>query len=181
MEMPGVWRAAGRTFRPWRNGGGQTAEVLAWPEGAGFDDFAWRLSTAIVASSGPFSAFPGVDRVLTVLSGGPMVLRVGAEEHRLGPESAPFAFAGDLPAAARLEGGELLDFNVMVRRPLRASVVRAAFDPAAAPTGARWRFLLLLGAAAGLAAFDLVDPAKAAPALVAALAGARVLEVRIAG
>lgn len=59
MTAPGIYRTADRVFRPWKNGGGETAEILAFPAGAGFDDFSWRISTAIVAASGPFSAFPG--------------------------------------------------------------------------------------------------------------------------
>ena len=58
--------ASARQFRPWKNGGGETAEIAVSPAGAGFDDFDWRISTAIVAQSGPFSGFPGVDRVLTL-------------------------------------------------------------------------------------------------------------------
>ncbi len=181
MTARGIYRAADRVFRPWKNGGGETAEIVASPPGADFDSFDWRLSTAIVAASGPFSAFPGVDRVLSVLEGGPMVLTIGADEHRLDAASEPVAFAGDTPTAARLDGDRLLDFNVMVRRPLRASVVRGPFDPAGGCPGERRRFVLLLEAAAGLSALDLVDPRAADPALVRALAGTGVLDVRILG
>jgi uncharacterized protein len=40
--------------RPWRNGGGVTRELLAWPGG---DDWALRLSVAEIERDGPFSAF----------------------------------------------------------------------------------------------------------------------------
>ncbi len=65
-----IWRRAERVFTPWKNGGGRTAEILAMPEGAGLDGFDWRISTAEVAQSGPFSLFAGLDRWLTVLEGG---------------------------------------------------------------------------------------------------------------
>lgn len=110
-----------------------------------------------------------------------MALTIGADTHRLDAASDPVAFAGDVPTAARLEGGPLLDFNVMVRRPLRAVVARRAFDPAAGSPAAQRHLVLLLEAVAGLAAFDLVDPRAAGPALPGALAGTRVLEVRILG
>lgn len=69
-----VFHRAARRFVPWKNGGGRTAEILASPAGAGLDDFAWRISTAEVATSGPFSLFPGVQRCLTVIEGGSLRL-----------------------------------------------------------------------------------------------------------
>ena len=43
-------RAEEHVRRPWRNGGGMTAEVAAWPPGtdAG-SDFAWRVSFSDVS------------------------------------------------------------------------------------------------------------------------------------
>jgi environmental stress-induced protein Ves len=176
MTEAGVFRRAERVFRPWKNGGGETAEILVAPEAAGINAFAWRISTAIVADSGPFSPFPGIDRVLAVLEGGAVTLTLDGRAHRLDTTSAPFAFPGDIPVAARLEGEALLDFNVMVRRPLRATVRRGPLGQVR-PVGAR--LALLLADRAGLARFDLVDLGQAAPRLAAALAGAPVLEVRI--
>ncbi|HTN13151.1 MAG TPA: HutD family protein [Acetobacteraceae bacterium] len=181
MTEAGVFRRAARVFRPWKNGGGETAEIVAAPHGAGIDDFAWRISTAIVAGSGPFSLFPGIDRVLAVLEGGAVTLTLGGSSHRLDSASAPFAFPGDLPVGARLEGAALLDFNVMVRRPLRATVRRGRFAPARRAADEAGHLLLLLAERAGLAQFDLVDLGQAAPGLIAALADAPVLEVRISG
>ena len=51
---------------PWRNGGGVTRELLAWPNPA---DWRLRISVADIAADGPFSAFPGVRRWFTLLSG----------------------------------------------------------------------------------------------------------------
>ena len=50
--MSGVFPAAARQSRPWKNGGGETAEIVVWPPGAGFDGFDWRVSTARVAQDG---------------------------------------------------------------------------------------------------------------------------------
>ena len=36
---------------PWKNGGGTTAEVAAFPEGSTFETFGWRISMADVAST----------------------------------------------------------------------------------------------------------------------------------
>ena len=49
---------------PWKNGGGETVEVIVHPEGASLSDFGWRVSMASVASDGPFSVFPDIDRTL---------------------------------------------------------------------------------------------------------------------
>lgn len=181
MTATGIFRLSDRVFRPWKNGGGETAEITVSPPGADFDHFDWRISTAIVAASGPFSTFPGMDRVLTVLEGGAMVLSVGGREQRLDAAGVPFSFPGDIPAAARLENEALLDFNVMVRRPLRARVTRGPLVPGCRDANEHARLALLLEDRAGLARLDLIDLEAASPALVAALAGAQVLDVRIAG
>ncbi|MFN4129240.1 MAG: HutD family protein [Paracoccaceae bacterium] len=170
--MIGVYPAAARVFRPWKNGGGKTAEVLCWPEGAGIDDFTLRLSTAQVDHSGPFSVFPGVDRVLTVIEGGGMVLTVAGKDHHLAPGGAPFAFSGDVPCVARLEGAPVLDFNVMTRRPLQARV-------SAGWLAADVRFALLLCPFAGLARLDLVDLAVASKERMAALIGAPAIAIHL--
>jgi environmental stress-induced protein Ves len=181
MGEAGVFRVADRVFRPWKNGGGETAEIVVSPPGADYDTFDWRVSTAVVAAAGPFSTFPGIDRVLAVLEGGTMILSVAGEERRLDAASVPHAFPGDVAAGARIEGGTILDFNVMVRRPLRAKVERRLFDPAHPATAAPAHLLLLLEERAGLSRFDLVDCRAALPSRLAALAGAGVLEVRIHG
>jgi uncharacterized protein len=102
---------------PWKNGGGETVEVIVHPEGAGLSDFGWRVSMATVASDGPFSVFPGIDRTLAVLSGDGMALSIeGLDEQLLKPETAPLAFPADAPTTARLTGGPITDLNVMTRR-----------------------------------------------------------------
>lgn len=107
-----VLRAADRVATPWKNGGGETATVAVFPDGAGLSDFDWRVSIARVDGDGPFSAFPGIDRTLTILSGGTMALN----GHVLTPDSAPFAFDGEEPVTALVTGGPIHDLNVMTRR-----------------------------------------------------------------
>ncbi|MDY6858959.1 MAG: HutD family protein [Pseudomonadota bacterium] len=125
--MIALHRAAERRFAPWKNGGGQTAEILSMPHGAGFDDFHWRISTARIAHSGPFSAFPGVSRSLTVLEGGPVTLEF-ADGSRItaGADSGPAVFSGAAPCHAVVPGGPLLVLNVMVRAPYACAVWRAS-------------------------------------------------------
>src|SRR3546814_10305481 len=65
-SMMQVLRAAAHRVMPWKNGGGSTTEVAVAPDGAGLDEFDWRISMAVVGADGPFSGFPGVDRTLAV-------------------------------------------------------------------------------------------------------------------
>jgi uncharacterized protein len=110
-------RFADLTSKPWKNGGGTTTEIAASPEGAGFDDFDWRLSVADVASDGPFSLFPQTDRTLTLIEGkGLAMVIAGREPVTLTTASAPLSFPGDVAVNATLVDGPIRDFNVMTRR-----------------------------------------------------------------
>lgn len=110
-------RAAERTPKPWKNGGGVTTDVLVRPEGAGLDDFEARISIADVAASGPFSVFPDIDRSTAILAGAGMDLLVGdAAPARLAPGGAPHRYPGDVPTSATLVAGPITDLNVMTRR-----------------------------------------------------------------
>ena len=119
-----VLRAAERVATPWKNGGGVTREVAAWPPGAGFEDFHWRVSMAEVRADGPFSVFPGVDRILAVLEGR-LALDVDGRQIELAASGPPAAFPGDVPTTGRLLAGPVVDLNVMVRR----GAVRAHLEP----------------------------------------------------
>lgn len=101
---------------PWKNGGGVTREIAVHPPGAAMDDFAWRISLADVAADGPFSAFPGVDRILTVIEGGGLLLDLAGKVVRLDGDAPPLAFAGETPVSATLGEGPIRDLNLMVRR-----------------------------------------------------------------
>jgi hypothetical protein len=125
---------------PWKNGGGVTREIVCQPSGAGMTDFDWRVSIAHIANDGPFSVFPGVDRVITLLSGAGVHLlsQDGQVDHRLETPLAPFAFSGEAPIYARLLAGDCYDFNVMTRRDACSAslqVVRSACDRPAALQG----------------------------------------------
>lgn len=112
-----ILRAENYRRMKWKNGGGETAEIAVFPEGAALDGFGWRVSMATVASDGPFSAFAGIDRTLTVLSGKGIVLEV--EERgatTLTPTSQPFSFPGDAATSGKLTGDPITDLNVMTRR-----------------------------------------------------------------
>lgn len=102
----------------WKNGGGETREIVCQPAGAGTDAFGWRASIATIARDGAFSIFAGVDRVTVLLHGAGVQLRStdGLIDHRLDAPLAAFAFAGEVAIEAELLDGACQDFNVMTRR-----------------------------------------------------------------
>lgn len=123
-------RAAECRRMPWKNGGGFTTEVAVFPPESGLDDFLWRVSMAQIAGDGPFSAFAGIDRTLTLLEGDGLELHIGdAAAHTLVPGSPPLSFAADVPTYARLLGGAVTDLNVMTRRGVLRHVVTALKVP----------------------------------------------------
>lgn len=145
-------RAHDRPATPWRNGGGVTREVAAGPADAGLADFAWRVSLADVEAGGPFSSFPGVDRIITVVDGPGMELTVDGIAHTVAARFEPFAFAGDADTDCRLLGGPLVDFNVMTRRDAataRLRVVREEF--AVTPKDGSETLVIVLEGTASLA------------------------------
>jgi len=130
---------------PWKNGGGETAEVAIWPADAALDGFDWRVSMASVAADGPFSAFAGIDRTLAVLGGAGLRLRIGDHPPiELTPRSAPHTFPGDATTAATLVAGPITDLNVMTRRGRFVHRVRRSElgAPTIAPAGA-WSTLIV--------------------------------------
>lgn len=98
--------------QPWRNGGGMTRELAAWPSPG---DWRWRMSVAEVAQSGPFSRFEGVERWFAVLHGAGVALSLDGHTHRLTADSKPFSFDGGLHADCQLLDGPTQDFNLMLR------------------------------------------------------------------
>lgn len=123
--------AADRLAKPWKNGGGTTSDLVVFPPGAGLDDFGWRLSIAEVAEAGPFSQFPGVDRLLSILEGDLELAVAGDAPVRLTREAGAFPFPGDAPAFGRPLGGPVRDLNLMVRRDgWRGRVDRLTMFPA---------------------------------------------------
>jgi uncharacterized protein len=105
----------------WRNGAGWTREICALRmdgrEAANADDWDWRLSIAEIEGDAPFSAFPGVDRELVLLSGNGLELRYDDGEVRtLLPPHGRARFPGERPVAGALVDGRTEDFNLMWRR-----------------------------------------------------------------
>jgi hypothetical protein len=116
-----ILRVQGRIVTPWKNGGGTTAEIAAYPPGAGLDDFHWRVSVADVHSGGPFSHFAGIDRKLALLKGALTLTIEGWGRVALTPDSPPLEFPGDVKTDAVLTSDAAQDLNVMTRRGIATS------------------------------------------------------------
>lgn len=134
----------------WKNGAGLTRELAVEPIGATAEGFEWRISVAEITRDGPFSAYPQVDRCITLLRGAGMTLRSsdGSVNRRLDRVGEPFSFSGDVPVEAKLIGGASEDLNVMARRGRHRAEVTSLTtrcELAAAPAGlllciaGRWR------------------------------------------
>lgn len=110
---------------PWKNGRGETREIvsIASPDAP----FLWRASIATLENDGPFSPFPGVDRVITLLEGQPLWLRGDDIAQRL-ERWQPWAFAGEWPIASEGISGRGLDFNIMTQRTRAAARVNVVAE-----------------------------------------------------
>lgn len=98
----------------WKNGLGWTREIVRVPD---VEDWDWRLSIAEIERDAEFSAFPGVDRELVLLSGNGLCIVLGdGELHTLLPPHGQLRFAGERKARGELVDGTTHDFNLMWRR-----------------------------------------------------------------
>jgi hypothetical protein len=156
--------------QPWKNGGGITRELLAWPAA---DDWALRISVADIRADGPFSAYPGIARWFAVLQGGGVRLALPEGERSVREGDAPLGFAGEAAPACALLAGATRDLNLMVRRDAGRATMRLARAAEPWAPGAGWRALFAADAltlqvdgaeALALAAFTLAwDDAATAP------------------
>ncbi|QCP00166.1 HutD family protein [Arthrobacter sp. 24S4-2] len=111
-----IIRYAELRAEPWRNAGGVTRELASHPKAASAQNGAWdwRVSIAEVSKAGAFSAFPGMERVLTVIDGELLLLTVDGAEHPL-EKYRPFRFSGEAETASALPTGDIRDLNVITR------------------------------------------------------------------
>ena len=119
METPSpqsscILRARDYARMRWKNGAGWTSEILRVPDQESWD---WRLSIAEIDADAPFSAFPGIDRELVLLSGNGVRLRFeDGAVHTLLPPHDKLRFAGERALVGELVDGMTRDFNLMWRR-----------------------------------------------------------------
>jgi len=155
---PRLIRANSYRRERWRNDLGWTREIVRFPEDtdvralADGPAFSFRISIAEIERDCAFSAFPGCDRHLVLLTGNGMTLEFDdGESVPVLPPHGRIAFAGERIVHCRLQDGPTHDFNVMVQRdrwsaqvlhrPLVGSMVFFA-EP-----GVSWAIYLLAGGA----------------------------------
>lgn len=117
------------TVLPWKNGGGVTTEVARGAARGADQDWSWRVSAADVGSTGPFSAFPGIDRTICVIEGEGMDLRF--DDGRVVPlePDQPVDFDGGDAVTGILREHAIRDFNVMVDRRFFTSDLKIVRGP----------------------------------------------------
>ena len=97
----------------WKNGRGTTHEIAVSHSG---EDYDWRLSMADIVESGPFSQFPGMERILVLLTGSE--IKIAHQDQSLEqplPLLTTYQFSGDWQTSATIhEKGR--DFNLIYRR-----------------------------------------------------------------
>jgi environmental stress-induced protein Ves len=105
---------------PWRNGRGTSFQV--WPRGKVAAGAGFQLNLTPISAGGPFSHYPGVDRVLTVVQGSGLSF-----EGREGSMAAgdAIAFAGEAAMTAHLANGPVTVFNLLIQRARWGGAVRA--------------------------------------------------------
>ena len=124
--------------QPWRNGGGVTHELLAWPTPAPWQ---LRVSVAHIDRSGPFSPFPGVTRWFTVLDGDGVRLDLPQRSLSLLAGDDPIAFDGEAAPDCHLLGGPTLDLNLMAPRDAGSLHMQRALAGSSVAGPTRWRGL----------------------------------------
>lgn len=118
-------RVADAAPQAWRNGGGSTRELLAWPSNG---EWQLRISVAEIAADGPFSSYEGVQRWFAVIEGSGVVLSFGGGEHERRPAGDALRFDGAEAPACRLIDGPTRDLNLMLRNGVRGTLQRAYAD-----------------------------------------------------
>jgi environmental stress-induced protein Ves len=100
---------------PWKNGLGMTTQMLLFPEGSDFSrsDFSWRLSSAEIRASNPFSKFAGYDRLLAVIEGKGLRLN-----DSLMLPFQPLQFAGESEIFCDLIESRVVDLGLIYRRDM---------------------------------------------------------------
>jgi environmental stress-induced protein Ves len=124
---------------PWKNGGGTTRDLLAWPDPAHWQ---LRISVAAIERDGPFSDFSGIDRWFTVLHGEGVALQLADQRREVRLGEPPLQFDGALAPMCSLLDGPTSDLNLMTRRNTGRSTMTVAKPGRDWVSYAPWRALV---------------------------------------
>jgi len=109
----------------WKNGGGVTHEIARQDLG---DGWLCRISLAEVSSDGPFSLFPGMFRILTIVEGEGLDISapqgvIAARPH------LPVRFSGEVPVASKMLRGPVRNLNLIYDAKAIYAEVRPVLGP----------------------------------------------------
>lgn len=118
--QPRIERLDPASYRriPWKNGGGLTIDIAgAVQPGAEPDSWTgmvWRFGRTRIEEPAPFSDLAGYDRIIVVVDGRGLVLRVSdGREIDVREPLRPARFRGDWPIRSELEAGPVAVVNLM--------------------------------------------------------------------
>lgn len=105
------------TVTPWRNGQGETVELLKQGSSDAEHEFDWRISKAPVSEDGPFSTFTGCERILVLIKGKGATLQHDSGEVDCLRQVLDIArFRGEWHTMSTLVDGDVTNFNLITRR-----------------------------------------------------------------
>jgi hypothetical protein len=137
---------------PWKNGGGATRELALSKDAQGLR---WRLSLADIAQDGPFSPFPGLSRVHTILAGQGLTLS-NADTALQARPFQPVHFDGGLALSAELKNGPCRAAN-LIFDPARVAVDISLHPAGAFTAAAGEKVFFLLKGSLGCGGQDRLD------------------------
>jgi environmental stress-induced protein Ves len=163
---------------PWKNGLGATLEIATDAAAPG-DEWTWRLSIADVPARAPFSAYPGIDRLIACLTGPGLTLERAGARQSVPCEGAALPFPGEEAVCGEPLGPGVRDIGLMLRRDRwrgRMTLARERALSLEAP-------LVIVHAPEGSAALRVVTPEDAVELLPGhtLVAGGRVTIPKAAG
>ena len=107
----------------WRNGMGVSWDIASDPPGT--EDFGWRFAIARIDADVPFSLYPEVDRIFTLIEGKGLSLDfAGGRTLAVDKPFVPHPYACDVATFCRLTNGPCRALNLFMRR----GAWRAAVD-----------------------------------------------------
>lgn len=99
----------------WRNGMGVSWDIASDPPGA--DDFGWRFAIARIDQDVPFSLYPEVDRIFTLIEGNGLDLDFeGHPSLAVHRPFVPHPYPCDVNTYCRLREGPCRALNLFLRR-----------------------------------------------------------------
>lgn len=96
---------AGFTSKPWKNGLGTTHDIAILPDGADHSGFDLRFALSPITADGVFSAFPGAERVITLITGASLDLEFADGTRHLSPDQSLRFDTGLTPMGRPALGG----------------------------------------------------------------------------